>query len=230
MKQKRIALNILLLLLIASYVAYRLMWRAVVVYSSTSPDGMWRCDITDIDPSPYQVTLVYSLHMTGRDISISGTQYISYEDSALPDEVNFEWFPNRVLVRHKYQTVVGDFSALPLTQSWRKEPAREGRGSGSVRFRRGFPSRMAVYLRSRFQGFEDRINRIFRITGFRRSLFRAQDQAAGFQGVTFGNSDHPVPSFAGFVATCVIQFKLSYYRGRYIIDLLGGDLIASRQR
>jgi hypothetical protein len=49
------------------------------------------------------------------------------------------------------------------------------------------PSGRRCILRSRFKGFEDRIDRIFRIAGFRRRLFRAQNQAGAFPRMTRGS-------------------------------------------
>lgn len=94
MKRTSIVLNLILLLSLAGYIGFRCLWRQSVAYSSTSTDGKWRRVVTDIDPSPYQVTLVYSVQAVGSPFPLSSTQYISYEDSALPGEVKFEWSQN----------------------------------------------------------------------------------------------------------------------------------------
>ena len=119
MKRTGKVLVSLLLLCIAGFIGFRCVWRQSVVSSSTSPDGKWRCIITDIDPSPYQVTLIYCVQAVGSPFPLSGTQYISYEDSAVPGDVSFEWSQERLFVRDYRRTLAAEFG--PGWQRWREE-------------------------------------------------------------------------------------------------------------
>jgi hypothetical protein len=114
-------LSLLLLVVMVLLIFYYLFWRdsKSVVFSSTSPDGRWCCRITDIDPDPYQVTLVYTIQAVGGAFPLSGTQYISYEDSALPGDVQFEWSQDRLIVRESCKTLIAEFGHW--RQSWRME-------------------------------------------------------------------------------------------------------------
>ena len=128
-----IALNVLLILGIAAYWWYRRSslspehpW---VVFTSTSPDGKWRCVVTDIDSSKQQFTLVYSVE-PARGLPLDGPRYVSYEDSGT-NRPTFTWSQNRVVVRDYRKTLVATFGGG--RQHWRELPPEE----------RGAPSRPA---------------------------------------------------------------------------------------
>jgi hypothetical protein len=111
-KRVSIILNVVLIVGILGYVAYQYRpWAPEdpwVVHSSASPDGKWRCTVTDVCPARAAFTLVYSIEpVTG--LALSGTRYVSYEDSGLPGEPTFEWSDGRLVVRDGYKTLQVDF-------------------------------------------------------------------------------------------------------------------------
>ena len=58
MKKFSIILNVIFVILILTYTAYRSNIfspeKPWVVFTSTSPDGKWRCIVTDINPGKHQ--------------------------------------------------------------------------------------------------------------------------------------------------------------------------------
>ena len=73
-------LNILLGLCIAGFLGMRAVESAfrkdAIVFSSTSPNGRWQCEITDVCPKSAQYVFVFSVRPTS-GLPLSGTQYVT---------------------------------------------------------------------------------------------------------------------------------------------------------
>ena len=118
------ALNVVLAIALAGYILYQPRpWRPDqiprLVYSSTSPDGKWRCTVADINPLRGSDTIVYSVERVDA-LPLSGTQYVSFEDSNGPFEPTFEWSNNQLILVDMYKTLQADFD--DRYQHWRRLP------------------------------------------------------------------------------------------------------------
>ena len=132
MKKASIVLNFVLIALIVGYATYH--WADIfawcvfggpedphVVYESVSPDGEWRCTVTDVNPGRDQITYVYSIERID-GLPLSGTQYVSYEDSGGADKPDFEWLEGRVVLRGHRKALEARFNKRE--QHWRRvDPA-----------------------------------------------------------------------------------------------------------
>jgi hypothetical protein len=88
------ALTTAVFAMIAAY----LWWQRPTIYGTfDSPDGHWRLSLTDIDPSPFQCTTVFSVEDRTSRIPLSGTRYVEYNDSERPS-VTVAWGPGNVAV------------------------------------------------------------------------------------------------------------------------------------
>ena len=116
-----IGLNVLLILVIAGYCAYRnsvfALERPWVAYSSVSPDGRWRCMVRDIHPLPEVTTYAYSIEHVGKR-PLNGTQYVSHQDSEDVSAPLFEWSDGTLTITDSEKTLVATF--VRRYQQWER--------------------------------------------------------------------------------------------------------------
>lgn len=124
-----IACNVLLAgILLWPYIARKFLWpfypddpKPWVVHESVSPDGKWRCTVTDIHARRIQYTYLYSIESTsGIKGPMDGTMYVSYEDSEGTGRPKFEWSANRLILTDYRKKLVADFDGR--YQHWREVP------------------------------------------------------------------------------------------------------------